>query len=71
MSDRQRDALAVLMEGPHGMSENVVRLDTTPRVAQRILDALYRRSWVLLTDTGHYCTSERGRRKVSGKGATA
>jgi Mn-dependent DtxR family transcriptional regulator len=65
MSDSQKRALQILLDGPHTTIEVARRLDTTIPVAQRTLDALYRRSWVLITDSGRYCTSERGRRKVS------
>lgn len=32
---------------------------------QKVLDALYRRSWVTITPMGRYCATDRGRRKVA------
>ena len=66
MSPRQLSALHALADGPHTTFEIARRLDTTLPGAQKILDALYRRSLVLLTDTGRYCVSDRGRKKIGG-----
>lgn len=71
MSDRQMAALHALGDGAaHTPLEVARRLDTTLPAAQRVLEALYRRSLVLITESGRYCLSDRGRKKI-GKGTIA
>ena len=72
MSDRQMAALRALGDGgAHSLVEVATRMDTTLPAAQRVLDALYRRSLVRITDTGRWCLSDRGRTKLNGKGMHA
>jgi len=65
MTAAQQQALRIL--GRQSMTAVAVaqRLDTTVAAAQKILDALYRRSLVTITPAGRWCATERGRKKVA------
>lgn len=66
LSQGQTRALHTLQRHPMVTTVGLAQeLDTTPAGAQKILDALYRRSLVLITDSGRWCISDRGRKAVS------
>lgn len=67
MSGHQQAVLDVLGRRGHAMSVASVAMavDRPVRTTQRTLDALFRRSLVLLTPEGRWCLSERGRKKVA------
>ena len=65
MSGRQQQTLRVM--GRQSMTAVAVaqRLDTNVAGAQKVLDALYRRSLVTITPMGRYSATERGRKRVA------
>lgn len=67
MSVPQRDVLAALARRPGSMTAVgiAIAVDRPVRTVQHTLDALFRRSLVLLTPEGRWCLSERGRKKAA------
>lgn len=67
MSAHQQAVLAVLGRRRQSMSLVAIAsaVDRPVRTTQRTLDALFRRSLVLVTPEGRWCLSERGRKKVA------
>lgn len=65
VSLRQQQCLRALGRGAMSTVGVAQALDTTPGAAGKVLHALYRRSLVTVTETGRWCATERGRRKVA------
>lgn len=65
MSQKQLAALHALGRRSMTTAGVASALDTTMSGAQKILDALYRRSLVTITPMGKYAATERGRKKVA------
>lgn len=65
VSGLQRECLLTLGRRMLTTSGVAAEIDVSPPVAGKVLAALYRRSLVTITETGKWCTTERGRRKVA------
>lgn len=65
MSARQTQLVVLLGRQAHTLVEVARTLDLSVASAQRVLDACYRRGWVTITDTGRWCTTDKGRRRVA------
>jgi uncharacterized protein YjhX (UPF0386 family) len=66
MSERQRQTLAVLAGAEILTSQEIARrLDSQPGPTLRVLDALYRRSLIAITDDGAYHITGRGLRRLT------
>lgn len=62
MTDAQRRVLEAM---PGTVGQIAIRTGMSPAVTQRVLDALYRRSWATISPRGSWCSLERGRKKAA------
>lgn len=66
MSASQRSTLEALCRQPMTPERLASVLDARIPSVQRTLDALFRKSLVVVTDEGRWCVTERGRKRVGG-----
>lgn len=65
LSTKQAAALHALGRQSMTLAGVAQNLDTTMPAAAKVLDALYRKSFVTITPMGRYAATERGRKKVA------
>lgn len=62
MTARQREVLVALGRGACSTTEVAMRVDLPAPTSAKVLDALFRRSLVTVTDSGRWMATERGRK---------